>query len=207
MLAGPDVSRDEEWIKLQLEFAKEFVAAAGTLLQYHILLRPLVTPFISSVRRMRYYQSRVVSFLEEYRHNTEDAVRSGASRPNTLAQWLIDEHTDGDRRASVDQQANLMLITGLDCIYTVSQLCTQTLYDLAARPEYIEPLRQEILALWPRNNLLPEGQTFRSMVKLESFIRESQRLHPVSLSESPSKLYSLRQWSISDRAAKLKTYT
>ena len=183
MLAGPEVSRNEDWIVLQLDFAKEFVAAASQLLQYPIPLRPLITPFLASVRQTWKYQATMVSFLKDYKLKTEAAVKGGAPTPNTLAQWLAEEHNDGDKQASVQHQANLMLITGLDCIYTVSQLCTQTLYDLAARPEYIQPLREEILSLWPRGQLLPQGNTFRSMVKLESFLRESQRIHPVSLSK------------------------
>jgi cytochrome P450 len=49
------------------------------------------------------------------------------------------------------------------------------LYDLASRPEYIEPLREEIESL-----ISTEGwkkSTISKMRKLDSFVKESMRLH------------------------------
>jgi Cytochrome P450 len=52
------------------------------------------------------------------------------------------------------------------------------LYDLIAYPEYVEPLRQEIETL-----VSAEGwkySTLAKMEKLDSFLKESIRCHPIS---------------------------
>ncbi len=62
-------------------------------------------------------------------------------------------------------------------IFQQLQTATQALFDLAAFPEYVEPLREEIEAA-----IKQEGWTkaaLDQMHKLDSFIKESQRLHPV----------------------------
>lgn len=61
-------------------------------------------------------------------------------------------------------------------------MLTHALYDLAARPEYIPLLRDEI-----RTELAATGGHFTKPVlnnlwKLDSFMREVQRCSPVSLS-------------------------
>ncbi len=63
---------------------------------------------------------------------------------------------------------------------------TQTLYDLATRPEYIQPLREEIEPL-----LAAEGWTkaaMSKMWKLDSFLKESMRYNGISMSMFRSPL-------------------
>jgi cytochrome P450 len=61
----------------------------------------------------------------------------------------------------------------------VVQAITHALFDLAAKPEYLKPLREEVEELIKR-----EGWTkaaLEQMHKLDSFVKESQRLHPVGV--------------------------
>lgn len=57
---------------------------------------------------------------------------------------------------------------------------TNVLYDLAAHPEYIEVLREEISRVSAEE---PNGQlrkkTMPKLRKLDSFIKESQRINPL----------------------------
>ena len=60
---------------------------------------------------------------------------------------------------------------------TLLQVVTHSIYDLAAHPEYIQPLRQEIEAV-----LKEEGwskDSVAKMSKLDSFIKETMRLAPI----------------------------
>lgn len=61
----------------------------------------------------------------------------------------------------------------------VEQAFTHALYDLAANPQYIQPLREEIEA-----NLADKGWTkagMDKMRKVDSFLKESMRLHGFQL--------------------------
>jgi cytochrome P450 len=54
-------------------------------------------------------------------------------------------------------------------------------YYLAAFPEYMKPLREEIEEIIQREGWTKAG--IDQMSKLDSFIKESQRLHPASISK------------------------
>jgi len=63
----------------------------------------------------------------------------------------------------------------------VIQAITHALLDLAANPEYLKPLREEVDELTKR-----EGWTdsaLEQMHRIDSFVKESQRLHPVGICE------------------------
>lgn len=53
----------------------------------------------------------------------------------------------------------------------------QALFDLAGRPEYVEPLREEMSAVMAQEGLerLTTSQSINQLVKMDSFLKESQR--------------------------------
>ena len=60
------------------------------------------------------------------------------------------------------------------------QSMTHVLYDLAARPEYLQPLREEIEAVIATDGWTKAGMG--KMWKLDSFLRESQRYNGIGIS-------------------------
>lgn len=60
----------------------------------------------------------------------------------------------------------------------MAQLMVQAIFELAGRPEYVLPLREEIrTCVEERGGFTKEG--LNAMHKLDSFIRESQRWNPL----------------------------
>lgn len=63
---------------------------------------------------------------------------------------------------------------------------TQAIFDLVARPEYIQPLRDEIEQVIDEDGQDTDGEGFlklkktsmTKLKKLDSFMKESQRLSP-----------------------------
>ena len=61
------------------------------------------------------------------------------------------------------------------------QAITHALFDLAANPEYLKPLREEVEEVTKR-----EGWTkaaLDQMCKIDSFLKESQRVNPAGVCE------------------------
>jgi len=91
-----------------------------------------------------------------------------------LLTWLLDDAKD-------EEQQDLFIIArvfilNFASIHTSSMAATQALFDLASFPKYMKPLREEVEAITKQ-----EGWTkaaLDQMQKLDSFIKESQRLHP-----------------------------
>ena len=68
--------------------------------------------------------------------------------------------------------------------YSLTQTFTQTLYRLLAHPEYIEPLRQEVESVVAKEGWTRAGM--EQMHKIDSFVRETQRLDGPMISPSNS---------------------
>lgn len=76
---------------------------------------------------------------------------------------------------------------------------SQVVFDLAARPEYIKGLREEIKEVLAEDGYDIDGDGFTKLKKssytklrkLDSFLKESQRLSPPGISLSPHPLKPL----------------
>jgi ent-kaurene oxidase len=60
-------------------------------------------------------------------------------------------------------------------------LVTNVIFDLCAHPEYIEPLREEWKQVMAEHDGVYDKKTNLKLRKLDSFIKESQRLHAQSI--------------------------
>lgn len=85
-------------------------------------------------------------------------------------------------RSSVKVQAHAQLVLSMAAIHTSSLTASHILYDLAARPDYIDHLRKELdsvvgrqVGRWLDKTSLPK------LKLLDSFFKESQRLNPLSI--------------------------
>ncbi|CAG8978545.1 hypothetical protein HYALB_00012276, partial [Hymenoscyphus albidus] len=122
----------------------------------------------------------IVPLIIQRRLEAADALRSRDStytKPDDFLQWMMDGANEHDGKPH--KLAHRLLILTLAAVHTTSMAATQTLFDLCARPEYMEPLRKELV-----ETMLRDGhtkQTLTHLYKLDSFMRESQRLNPPSL--------------------------
>ena len=95
---------------------------------------------------------------------------------------MIDEGVT-DVETDPHKMAHRQLIMSLGAIHTTTMATVHLLYDLCAHPEYFEPLREEIEPIMLAKHDL-DKQSFLKMKKLESFMKESQRMNPPSLCRS-----------------------
>ena len=99
-------------------------------------------------------------------------------KPIDFIQFMMDNANEVDGQPH--KRAHMQLILSLASIHTTSMACTQTLFDLISHPEYIPVIREEVEQVlkedggWKKTSLT-------KMRKLDSFMRESQRLNPPSL--------------------------
>ena len=94
---------------------------------------------------------------------------------------MDDEATGSDARP--EKLAGRTLILTLAASHTTSMAACQALFQMCQYPEYISELREEV------KRVVEDGggwrkTTLTKLWKLDSFVKESQRLHPPSLRES-----------------------
>ena len=73
--------------------------------------------------------------------------------------------------------SQLQVILALASIHTVQMSIVHLLYDLVSHPDCLEMLRDEIISTY-RDNKCWNRQCYNNLGKLDSVMRESQRLNP-----------------------------
>lgn len=151
------------------------------------ILRPVAQYFIPEVRRIRSDHAFAHTLLlPVLKSRAEEESRQGDKyvKPNDMIQWIQDRaRKSGDKTVDTKEQANLQMLAATAAIHTTRMAVIHAIYDLAARPEYVEPLREEI-----ENVLKMSGGTFTKQCltqlrRLDSFMKESQRHNPPSIGE------------------------
>lgn len=113
-------------------------------------------------------------------HARRDAKKNNPDfqKPIDFLQGMIDMANERDGKP--DKLARRALIMGLASIHLTTMAAAHIIYDICAAPEYFEPLREELV-----NALGEDGAwdktTANKLRKMDSFLRESQRMSPPSL--------------------------
>lgn len=174
---GPEFSSHPEWLQIAAEFTINAFLAARELRLWPKPLRPIVHWFLSSCRKVRRQSKRARELIgPEVEKRVAKANADPTNNNNSLdiVQWM--EQTAKGRQYDM---TNVQLMLSVAAIHTTSDFITEALYDICAYPEYIEPLREEMLRVigdqgWKKTSL-------QEMKLLDSFLKESQRLSPASL--------------------------
>jgi len=179
VISGHELAHNPEWIELSVSFTTDVFKAAGKLKFFPSFLRPIVQHFLPEMKRIKraYATShRLVDPVLKVR--SEAAQWPGYVKPNDFVQWIA------DRMASEGlgyDQANMQLSFGLASIHTTAMTAVQIVYELAARPNEYEMLREDITeALRGSEGGSIDKHALARMKKLDSFMKEVQRLHPLS---------------------------
>ncbi|TFK69250.1 cytochrome P450 [Pluteus cervinus] len=178
LFVGLPFCRDPEYLDLNINYTMTAVKAGNILGHIPVFLRPLVSRILNSAESSKQLAIRLLGPMIQDR--LEKFERHGSmnypDKPNDLVTFLL-EHSEPRHRTVRDLAAHILIINFV-AIHTTVMAMTHILYDLASRPEYAEPMRQEIISI-----IQDEGWSKSSigkMHKVDSFVHESQRLSPPS---------------------------
>lgn len=101
--------------------------------------------------------------------------------PNDTLEWIRVKLSEKEKK-DYEYQAISQLAIGAASIHTTSQLMANVLFDLAARPEYVPELREEIKSVLEKHDGEWTIESMSELRKLDSFIKESQRYNPTVIS-------------------------
>ncbi|KAI0261281.1 cytochrome P450 [Gloeopeniophorella convolvens] len=173
VFVGAPLCRDPEYQKLNLTFAVNVVKFATIIGLFPRSLKPLVKRLLSNLpAQVQQEIDFVRPIAEERLSKLKELGKEWDDKPNDMLMWLINEARGTEK--SVEGLARRLLVINFAAIHTTSLTATQALYRLLNNPQHIEPLRQDIEAA-----VAEEGWTkaaMNKMTKLDSFLRETQRL-------------------------------
>ncbi|KAF5618360.1 gibberellin cluster-C13-oxidase [Fusarium sp. NRRL 52700] len=190
---GLPLCRDQGWLEASIGYTVQCVSIRDQLHTWSPLLRPIVGPFLPSVRSVRRHlrfaaeimAPLISQALQENgeQHETDTDPTKGRG---TFISWLL-RHLPEELRTSEQVGLDQMLVS-FAAIHTTTMALTKVVWELVKRPEYIEPLRAEMHdVLGPQVDIRAariNKETLSRLQKLDSFIREVQRWCPSSFGTS-----------------------
>lgn len=196
---GEAFTTNENWIKLCCEYPRSMFGTGMVLrlfpspLKYFVSqmiparfsikmqmkeVRKVLTPIIEKIKKEGKVNSEVKSEAKPSEH-----AQIGTDDPSvsTLLEWMV-LNASSEAEADPKKLAPRQLILTMAAIHTSVMTVFFALFDLLKYPEYLEPLRGEILALIKDDgddgiqNL--SKHDLNQLEKMDSFLAESQRFHP-----------------------------
>ncbi|KAH8896020.1 cytochrome P450 [Thozetella sp. PMI_491] len=192
VFVGFPLSRDEEWLNMTIEYTMQMVAVQTRSKGWNPLLRPLIAPFLPEVRKAASMLDKARKYVEPLvkdvmaDHDREKTGPSRAGMRGSFISWLINNSPPSLKTSRRIGESQLLI--SFAAIHTTSMSGSNVIFDLACRPEYIQPLREEIESVIREDGMETDAdgltylgkQSFAKLKLLDSFIKESQRLSPLS---------------------------
>ncbi|KAI4125181.1 MAG: hypothetical protein LQ338_004405 [Usnochroma carphineum] len=183
IFVGHPLCRNPLWLETSIDFARCVFLGSGILKVIPWIIRPVAAIFSPHMHRIRRHHrnARKVLIPEILRRRQLASVTSDwkTKKPNDMLQWLEDASEGADSRPEriVDRQLGMSFAA----IHTTTNHLTNVIYDLAARWDVYGPeLRAEVEEVLAETNHSWKKTTLTKLSKMDSFMKESQRLNPPS---------------------------
>ncbi|KUJ19332.1 cytochrome P450 [Mollisia scopiformis] len=195
VFVGRPLSRDEEWIQATVMSTMFGIAARDAINSYPRYLRDIVAPFLPELKRLKQFRKRGAQLLKPIldaqlaKEGNEKLRRDDSEdEQGTIISWML-KYMKEDERCDPMILGRNQIALSMAAIHTSSMATTSAIYDLAAHPEYIQPLRDEIHQVIDEDGQDIDGDghmtlkksSMPKLWKLDSFLKESQRFTPPQL--------------------------
>ncbi|OBZ79757.1 Ent-kaurene oxidase [Grifola frondosa] len=178
VLVGVPKCHDPDYLNWAINFTINATKARMTINMFPLFLKPLVGRMLTRVsKNVQAVADHLRPMMEERTRNLEEYGDGWVDKPVKRLPHVAYGRTRA-RGHSFDSVVKRILLLNFASVHTSSTSITHALYHLAASPEYIQPIREEVEAV-----LKEEGDWTKAamgkMYKLDSFMRESQRLNGI----------------------------
>ncbi|KAL0936089.1 cytochrome p450 [Colletotrichum truncatum] len=180
LFLGVELCRNEDWIKLSAAYTHTVFQAVQVLRQFPPILRPIANRYMAICQQTRTALQACREFIRPFvldrRARKADALARGEPEPvyDDALEWCQREYAED--RDPADSQISLAMVA----IHPTTDQLTQTMIQIARHPELFQPLREEINSVLGTEGI--KKTALHNLKLLDSVIKESQRLKPVSIS-------------------------
>ncbi|TLS24970.1 hypothetical protein PpBr36_06866 [Pyricularia pennisetigena] len=182
MFVGPDFCRTDEYMDLAAHYAADAFGGPLILQMFPKAMRTIVAPLIPPVRRVWRAHRRIAALLGPAISQRQSASPGSQPAPDDMLQWLIDNrHQFPDEIKGDGDIARLQLSLSAVAIHTTALTATATLFDLAAEPEIMKDVRDEMHRVLQEHDGNITSKMLFDLKLLDAVCKESQRLNPADL--------------------------
>lgn len=178
-----ELAEDEAYLATAVAYSENGFQHNFMLRVFPDLVKPLVALVLPTSwgvnRALRDAKKMVIPIIRERRRR--EKAGEEYERPDDFLQHLMDGgvEIEDDEETTVQRLMVTYLGSGPSTIIAVAQV----LFDLCAHPEWVEVLRAEAVEVLRREGGYTKS-ALAGMRKMDSFMRESQRLSPPTLRKS-----------------------
>ncbi|KAJ5773489.1 Cytochrome P450 [Penicillium paradoxum] len=195
-LVGSRLSQDEEYLKAAKDHILGMIVTARLQFLVPECLKGYIGGLVSRLATLgtnwdmnasrkillKHFDARAAEYHAEI--FSENGTRTPgetkideSDKPIEIFRWMYEACMLRDRWTYTEVIGEILLLQ-FAFIYTTSYGLYGALTELARRPEYITPLREEIDMFFSKMG--PTVAACDGMVRMDSFLKECQRLHPPS---------------------------
>lgn len=198
VFVGPELCRSEAYIEAAINYTMDVTGAQRAVSQlkpWQRIFKAASLPAVQALRRREQTATDLIRPVIEQRQRAE-AEDPDFQRPDDLLQWLLDGGQDRFGRQGTQGLASIQLGLTFAAIHTTTLTATNAFYSAAAAPPgVVAELREEIRAVLRGHGGLFTTAALQAMKKLDSFLRETARCHPLSWTSFSRKV--LRTFTLS----------
>ncbi|KAL4070372.1 cytochrome P450 [Scleroderma citrinum] len=191
ILVGPELCRDPNYNQLSTDFTIGVFIVSIIINLFPPILRGIVGRAITQLPR---YQKKGAQFLEPLIEERKAWKELGddQDKPSDFLSFLV-EGVPQEELTTRNLVTRILTVTTATT-HTSTSTLTHALFELADRTSYVEPLRKEVENVMGTHGWTRKG--VESMVLIDSFIKESMRMHPIGCMSFPMR--ALKPITLSD---------
>ncbi|PVH96446.1 putative cytochrome P450 [Periconia macrospinosa] len=180
VFAGPELNRNPDYLQSIIDFTFVAFKAIEAISRYPAWQRPVAQYWVEEVRGIKRSLNQMEKILASIVPERLRLISEGKA-PSNLTTWHINS-VPAEKKKDLTVHAHTQLVVSTAAIHNTTMLTTHIIFDLLARPEYIGPIRDEISeVLSHENDNYLTKSSMTKLRKLDSFMKESQRIHPLGL--------------------------
>ncbi|ETS73381.1 hypothetical protein PFICI_14986 [Pestalotiopsis fici W106-1] len=191
---GPELGRKEEYLDAAINYTIEAMEVQRAVQSMRPWLRPFLANRLPAAKKLDQRIKAAEDFMMPVVKKRMELANS-PDKPDDMLQWLISSLGKFPDRAS-QNLARVQLGISFAAIHTTVLTATNVFYSIAALPDFVPELREEINQALAENDGVFTSNALQSMKKLDSFLKETLRFCPASMASFQRKV--LQTFSLSD---------
>ncbi|KAJ3728214.1 cytochrome P450 [Lentinula raphanica] len=191
---GAPLCHNVDYCSMNIAFAHHVMFGAAFLNLFPSFMKPLMGKIFMHLSGI---QKRAIAHLCPVIRQRREIEEMNGNKPDDMLSWLMDAAPPGHQ--SEESLSLRMLNVKFFALHTTATTFIHTLFHLAARTEYIQPLRSELEENLGTDPLASPGswsvEKLEKCWKLDSFIKESLRMNGMGALSLPRMAVSLYTFS------------
>lgn len=182
IFVGAPLCREEEWLKTTIAYTFDCFNAVPPIKGINRVLRPFKVHGLPEYKVIQKDLDTGVAMLRPIvERRLEEMKDPNFDPPTDMIHFILKNSRSEADKNDMILQCHAQLMLSLAAIHTTAMNTTNVIYDMCMHPEYIAPLREEIEEVLA----ISGGKFIKSNMihlrKMDSFIKESQRLNPPAM--------------------------